>query len=58
MAIVPMAILHRDAALQVVFGKAFLVALERHDPASATLFARAFLSQTPHEVVRLCEILT
>ncbi len=32
-----------DASLQVVFGRAFLLELERGDLEKATLFARAFL---------------
>lgn len=36
-----------DAALQVVFGKAFLVELQRGDLETAKLFARAFLLRTP-----------
>jgi hypothetical protein len=33
--------------LQVLFGKAFLIELERGDLETAKLFARAFLSRTP-----------
>jgi len=35
--------------LQIVFGKAFLLALERGNHMSALVFARAFLSQIPEE---------
>ena len=38
-----MAILSTDPALQVLFGKAFLVELHRGDLETAKLFARAFL---------------
>lgn len=34
-----------DPGIQLVFGRAFLVALERGDLEKATLFARAFLKQ-------------
>ena len=35
-----------DASLQLVFGKAFLVELQRGNLESAKLFARAFLVRT------------
>ncbi len=36
-----------EATLQIVFGKAFLVELQRGNLDSAKLFARAFLLRTP-----------
>ena len=39
-----------DLALQIVFGRAFLVELERGDLEAATLFARAFLEHQEPEV--------
>jgi len=36
-----------DEAMQVLFGKAFLLELERGDMDSARIFARAFLAHIP-----------
>ena len=36
-----------DMSLQVLFGKAFLVQLQRGDISLAKVFARAFLLRTP-----------
>ena len=41
----------RNRTLQLVFGKAFLLALEDGNRESAMVFARAFLSQVPEERV-------
>jgi len=38
-----------DASLQVLFGKAFLLQLERGDIETAKLFARAFLARASVE---------
>lgn len=38
-----------DPSLQVLFGKAFLVEINRGDIEKAKVFARAFLLQTPLE---------
>jgi hypothetical protein len=35
-----------EASLQVLFGKAFLIELERGDVEAARVFARAFLTRT------------
>lgn len=43
----PMAGPFRDEVMQVLFGKAFLLELERGDMDSARIFARAFLAHTP-----------
>jgi hypothetical protein len=42
-----MAARSEDVHLQILFGRAFLVALERGDMAKAQIFARAFLSRLP-----------
>jgi hypothetical protein len=41
-----MAMERHDASLQVLFGKAFLIQLERGDVETARVFARAFLART------------
>jgi len=50
---VPMAERKGSRTLHIVFGKAFLLALERGNRASALVFARAFLSQIPRETERV-----
>jgi len=40
-----------DLSLQVVFGRAFLVALQRGDLEKASVFARAFLKQHAERVL-------
>lgn len=45
----PMAAEKGDAALQVVFGKAFLLELHRGNLERARLFARAFLAHSAPE---------
>lgn len=41
--------------LQILFGKAFLVALTEGHREMVMVFARAFLSQSPHERADLVE---
>ncbi|HKW43228.1 MAG TPA: hypothetical protein VJP06_03485 [Thermoplasmata archaeon] len=45
-----------DASLQVLFGKAFLLELERGDIETAKLFARAFLSRASTESKRMITV--
>jgi hypothetical protein len=45
-----------DASLQVLFGKAFLLELERGDIETAKLFARAFLVRTSVEPKRMITV--
>ena len=40
-----------DLTLQILFGRAFLLELERGDLQAATLFARAFLSHREPDAV-------